>query len=51
MRCLPCKRNWKILLRKEHNLILNQKSKRDKKLQVSNLNYKRKEKRLQNKAY
>ncbi|XP_067204347.1 uncharacterized protein [Linepithema humile] len=50
MRCLACKRNWKILLRKAHNLTPMQKLRnKSKKLQVSNLNHKRREKRLRNK--
>ncbi|XP_067204450.1 uncharacterized protein [Linepithema humile] len=52
MRCLACKRNWKILLRKAHNLTPMQKLRnKSKKLQVSNLNHKRREKRLRNKPF
>lgn len=52
MRCVVCNKSWKKLLRKSYNLPLIQKLKnKSGKLQVSNLNYKRREKRLRNKVY
>jgi len=52
MRCSVCRRNWKMSLRKSHNLTLIQKLRdKNKKLQISNLNYKHREKRLRNKVY
>jgi len=52
MRCVTCKKNWKMLSRKSHNLIQIKKLRNiNKKLQVLNINYERREKRLRNKVY
>lgn len=50
MRCLPCKKNWKALLRRKQNLKLQKLKNKHKQLQTSNLNSKRREKRLRSKV-
>jgi len=52
MRCVTCKKNWKILSRKSHNLIQIKKLRNtNKKLQILNINNKRREKRLRSKVH
>jgi len=52
MRCVTCKKNWKILSRKSYNLIQIKKLRNtNKKLQILNINYKRREKRLRSKVH
>lgn len=50
MGCLSCKKSWKTLLRNKYNLKLQKLKNKHKKLQISNLNCKRREKRLRNKV-